>query len=139
MTFGRPTMTAKLSQPRLPSPYVLDSDAAGGEAVHVTLEESSNTIFYREHIKLCWILGEVLDKLYHPPRNSSGDQQQPHETPQNYRDNLMNIILELSGKFSNLEHSVQTPLSWKYPADFSSYPEKSRLALRTQRTVLHKR
>ena len=137
MTFGRPTMTMRLSSLELPS--ALDQDLMNGvDGVDGTQSiESSRYLFNVEHIRLCNILGEILLQIFQP-----SDRPVPAEQSNGRFDGTrhgLDTMLALDAQLSTYEKAVHPNLSWMQLRSLTSVREDVRLVLEIQRNVLHVR
>ncbi|EHK21930.1 uncharacterized protein TRIVIDRAFT_151548 [Trichoderma virens Gv29-8] len=137
MTFGRPTMTAHLSNLELPSSMDYDSsngeDGIGGNQN----AEVSRYLFNVEHIRLCNILGEILFQVFQPsdgPLSAKQSNGRPNEGHHG-----LDVILNLDAQLSEYVKTVHPALSWVYPRAVTSVKPEIKSVLEMQRNALHVR
>ncbi|KAK6450852.1 hypothetical protein FP744_10007102 [Trichoderma asperellum] len=137
MTFGRPTMTAHLSNLELPSSLDYDSsngeDGIGGNQN----AEVSRYLFNVEHIRLCNILGEILFQVFQPSDGPLSAKQSNDRPDEGYHG--LDVILNLDAQLSEYVKTVHPALSWVYPCAVTSEKPEIKSVFEMQRNALHVR
>jgi hypothetical protein len=92
--------------------------------------------FYRESIRLCGILEDILSKVYQPWMNRTAPDLAlgTGRTSSSYYS--LDTIVGLHKKLSDFENSVHETLSWKKPAEG---PSEHKVLFKDQRLLLHAR
>lgn len=131
MTYGRPAMTTHISVLPLPS----------GFEQHLSVPVEPHQVtpkfrFYRESIRLCGILEDILSKVYQPWMNRTAPDLSLVTSGNTSSYYSLDAVVGLHKKLSDFENSVHESLSWKKDVDVQS---EYRVLFRDQRLLLHAR
>ncbi|KAK2599993.1 hypothetical protein QQS21_005295 [Conoideocrella luteorostrata] len=133
MTYGRPAMTTHISVLPLPSGFEQD--------LSVPVEPNQVTPkfrFYRESIRLCGILEEILSKVYQPWMNRTAPDVSHNATGSTSSYYSLDTIVGLHRKLSDFENSLHDSLSWKKGVE-TEIPLQNRTLFKDQSLLLHAR
>lgn len=135
MTFGRPTMTAHLYNPELPSTTDLDINHGTDGIPEDENLDISRYDFNVEHIRLCNILGNILSQIFQSPNQATAARESNGGFGD--RPRRLDTILMLDAQLSEYARTVHPNLSWMQPRTLTSARDDVRLVLERQRNVLH--
>lgn len=130
MTYGRPAMTTHISVLPLPSGFEQNLSPVEPHQVAPRFR------FYRENIRLCGILEDILSKVYQPWMNRMSPDLSPVTGGNISPHYSLDTIVVLHRKLSDFENSVHETLSWKREGEI---PSEYAALFKAQRLLLHGR
>lgn len=131
MTYGRPAMTTHISV--LPLPSGFEQNLSVPVEPH---QVAPRFRFYRENIRLCGILEDILSKVYQPWMNRVSPDLSPVTGGNTSPHYSLDTIVMLHRKLSDFENSVHETLSWKREGEI---PSEYAALFKAQRLLLHGR
>lgn len=125
MALGRPSMISHQAHQAVPLPYVATEH-------HATDPAPRTCIFFNYNMKLFFILGDILDRIY--------DSRRGNKTEPNHRDNLnlqnFHDIEGIESSLSLFQSNLPFPLQWKESHRNSNGPPTQ---LPRESNILHAR